>query len=120
MELASGLSFPQIKRHRVVGNADHPVFVSSAELRPREIVGEDGFVGPAPLGQRFGTPLAQAHAVAVAFCRDEEAAVLIGTGRRDAWGGGNARGGGGADNGPRARRRAVPETVWPQTGREAA
>ena len=50
MELASGLSFPKIKRHRVVGNADHPVFVSSAELRPREIVGEDGFVGPALLG----------------------------------------------------------------------
>ena len=49
MELASGLSFPKIKRHRVVGNADHPVFVSSAELRPREIVGEDGFVGPALL-----------------------------------------------------------------------
>ena len=77
MELASGLSFPKIKRHRVVGNADHPVFVSSAELRPREIVGEDGFVGPALLGQRFGTPLAQAYAVAVAFRRDEEAAVLI-------------------------------------------
>ena len=77
MELASGLSFPKIKRHRVVGNADHPVFVSSAELRPREIVGEDGFVGPALLGQRFGTPLAQAHTVAVAFRRDEEAAVLL-------------------------------------------
>lgn len=67
MELASGLSFPKIKRHRVVGNADHPAFVSSAELRPREIVGEDGFVGPALLGQRFCTPLAQAHTVAVAF-----------------------------------------------------
>ena len=107
MELASGLSFPKIKRHRVVGDADHPVFVSSAELRPREIVGEDGFVGPALLGQRFGTPLAQAHTVAVAFRRDEEAAVLIGMLKQ-------------ALRSPRARRRAVPETVWPQTGREAA
>ena len=70
MELASGLSFPKIKRHRVVGNADHPVFVSSAELRPREIVGEDGFVGPALLGQRFCTPLAQAHTVAVAVAKE--------------------------------------------------
>ena len=105
MELASGLSFPKIKRHRVVGNADHPVFVSSAELRPREIVGEDSFVGPALLGQRFGTPLAQAHAVAVAFRRDEEAAVLIPDGEAGA---------------PQPQRRAVPETVWPQTGREAA
>ena len=72
-------------------------------VRPREIVGEDGFVGPALLGQRFGTPLAQAHTVAVAFRRDEEAAVLIPDGEA------------GAPQ-PQSPPEAVPETVWPQTG----